>query len=66
MVDRLLPAGDVAALLGLTEKALRNRLYRNDGTVPTPLRLGDRTLRWAESDVAEFIDKRPRSVTRTR
>ena len=52
-VPTLLTTADMARLLGITPLAVLRRRYR--GTLPAPVRLGGRTLRWDADDVRAWI-----------
>lgn len=53
--DRLLKAGEVARLVGLTKNSIYQLGVR--GEIP-PVRLGAKVVRFREGDVAKFIDER--------
>lgn len=54
--DRLLSFREAAAILGLSEKGLRQRLVRGD--TPPITRLSERTLRISEHALYEWIRSR--------
>lgn len=54
--DRLLSFREAAAILGLSEKGLRQRIVRGD--TPPIIRLSERTLRISERDLYEWIRSR--------
>ena len=45
----------LAAHLGLSTRAVYNRVHRSDGTIPPPIRIG-RLLRWQPEQVEEWIN----------
>ncbi len=47
---------DLAAHLGLSTRAIYNRVHRGDDTIPPPVHIG-RLLRWQPEQVEEWIDK---------
>ena len=58
--DRLLTRAEVESITTLS----RSSLYRKmrSGTFPEPIRIGDRAVRWRESEILDFIDSRPRAT----
>lgn len=50
---RLLKMDDVCSLLQITRSAVEGRLRR--GTFPKPIRLGNRSLRWREDVITQWI-----------
>jgi len=53
---RLLQAGELAQLLGISLRQLRRLRARRE--LPAPLVLGDRTLRWRLTDVERWLAQR--------
>ncbi len=51
-LEPLLTAGELAAILGITERAVYDMRYRGEGVRPT--KIGSR-LRFARSDVASYL-----------
>jgi prophage regulatory protein len=60
---RLLDYGDLRDLYGI--KFSRRWIYQlvRDGRFPTPLRLGDQSLRWRSDEIEFWIENLPRAVT---
>jgi len=54
-LPKLLTISQAAVYLGLTDKALRNRIDRGSG--PKIIRLGPKTIRIKSSDLEAFIDE---------
>lgn len=55
MADSLIDINDLAGILKIPTKTIRNKL--SDGTWPlSPIRIG-KALRWPSSDVEEFLGK---------
>lgn len=50
----LIPAGDVAAMLGVSERTLWRLL--SAGKMPEPVRIG-RSTRWRSAEVREWIER---------
>ena len=59
----LLDVKDLCRLLGLTEKGLYNRRYR-DGALPPAIRLGSKSLRWRPEDVEAWLEENREEVGR--
>ena len=57
--DRLLTLADVKARLGIS----RTMIYRlmGQGRFPKPLKLGDRSNRWLESEIEDWLLSRERA-----
>jgi len=57
--DRLLRRGEVELRCGLA----RTSIYRmmRAGTFPEPIKVGPRSVRWAESEIEKWVAERPRS-----
>ena len=55
----LLDTKDLCRLLGLTEKGLYNRRYR-EGALPPAIRLGS-SLRWRQEDVDAWLNEQQES-----
>lgn len=55
--DRLLRVDEVTRITGLA----RSTIYKmmDSGTFPRPLRVGERAVRWRESDVVAWLESRP-------
>jgi predicted DNA-binding transcriptional regulator AlpA len=53
--DRLLNVRQVAAILGVSEKGLRQRIARGDA--PPLMRLSERTIRFSERHLHEWIGR---------
>ncbi len=53
-IDPLLDSEQLAALLGVTRKALYNS--RHAGQLPPPIKIGSR-LRWRQSDILAWLDE---------
>ena len=60
MTNQLLTRAEVEANLGLSCSAIY-RLMRC-GKFPTPIKIGPRAVRWKESEIAEFVESRPRAT----
>lgn len=58
--DRLLHLSEVKTRTGLS----RTTVYRKmrQGTFPEPLKIGDRAVRWPESEIDEWLATRPRAT----
>lgn len=55
MADSLIDINDLAGILKIPAKTIRNKL--SDGTWPlTPIRIG-KALRWPSSEVDEYLGK---------
>jgi len=50
----------VEALTGLTRSPIYRRIA--DGDFPAPVLLGKRAVGWRESEIAEWIESRPRAT----
>ena len=59
-MDRLLTRQDVEARTALSRSAIY-RLMRT-GQFPEPLQIGPRAVRWKASEIAAFVDSRPRAT----
>ena len=57
--DRLLKRQEVEARCGLA----RTSIYRmmRAGAFPKPLRVGARAVRWSETEIEQWLSKRPRA-----
>lgn len=60
MSDRLLTRAEVEAHVGLSCSAIY-RLMRQDA-FPVPIQIGPRAVRWKSSEIAAFIESRPRAT----
>ena len=58
-MDQLLTYHDVEARVNISRSAIY-RMMRA-GIFPLPLKLGSKTVRWHESEIAEWIATRPRA-----
>ena len=60
MTDRLLNRAEVQERCGIA----RTTIYRlmRTGQFPEPLQIGPRAVRWKESEIAEFVESRPRAT----
>jgi excisionase family DNA binding protein len=58
-MNDLLSPKEVAALLRITTKTLR--AHTQKGTIPQPVRLGPRTLRWSREVITAFMRGEVRS-----
>ena len=58
--DRLLHRAEVEELTGLSRSAIY-RLMRSH-QFPTPIKIGLRAVRWPQSEINEFIVRRPRAT----
>ncbi len=58
-LDRLLPRGAVEALTGLGRSAIYREMRA--GRFPNPLRVGVKSVRWRQSEIAAWIDALPRA-----
>ena len=58
--DRLLRLGEVRTCTALS----RSTIYRKirDGSFPEPLKIGDRAVRWRESEIEAWLAARPRAT----
>ncbi len=58
--DRLLRLGEVRTRTALG----RSTIYRKmrDGSFPEPLKIGDRAVRWRESEIEAWLKARPRAT----
>ena len=58
--DRLLRLGEVQIRTALG----RSTIYRKirDGSFPEPLKIGDRAVRWRESEIEAWLAARPRAT----
>lgn len=59
--DRLLRLEDVEARCGIS----RSTIYRlmREGDFPEPIKVGQRAVRWLESEITEWLDSRPRATS---
>ena len=57
--DKLLTRQEVQSRCRIS----RSTIYRlkKQGRFPTPIRVGDRAVRWKESEIDEYIGNRPRA-----
>lgn len=53
---RLLTTQDMADLFGITVNGVYHAV--TEGRLPRPIRIGERTMRWAERDVLEYLNSR--------
>ena len=61
-MEKLLTRPEVEAAIRLQRSALY-RLLRDPGSgFPQPLRIGPRAVRWKASEVAAWLDSRPRAT----
>lgn len=60
MHDRLMTRSEVEARTALS----RTSIYRKmrEGTFPTPLKIGERAVRWPESEIEAWLASRPRAT----
>ena len=58
--DRLLRLGEVRIRTALA----RSTIYRKmrNGSFPEPLKIGDRAVRWPESEIEAWLAARPRAT----
>ena len=58
--DRLIRIRDVEARTGLS----RSTIYRKkrDGSFPEAVKVGDRAVRWRESEIEAWVAARPRAT----
>lgn len=55
-LPRLLTVGEVAEMLGIAPKTLRNKLARRDGSAPTPIKSANGyNIRFSPVDVEAWI-----------
>ena len=59
-MDRLLTRHEVEHRVGIKRSALY-RMMRA-GAFPLPLKIGPRAVRWPESEIAAYIESRPRAT----
>lgn len=59
---KLMNVKDLAELLGMSPAALRMRRYRDPESVPPPIELGGRKLRWHPDDVEAWLKSRRPAV----
>lgn len=53
---RLLGRADIKRLLGISEATLRR--WREDGTLPQPIRFGRRLIRWDAQTIEQWLASR--------
>ena len=58
--DRLLTRAEVESITTLSRSSLYRKMRA--GSFPEPIRIGDRAVRWRESEIREFIASRPRAT----
>lgn len=64
MTPALLHVPQLAALLGLSEKAVRAHVHRRSPAIPAPVRIG-RRLAWRVVDVEKWLaGLKPQATTR--
>jgi prophage regulatory protein len=59
-LDRLLPMSKVIDLTSLSKATVYRKVA--EGTFPAPLRIGTSRVAWSESDIAQWIKTRTRTV----
>lgn len=59
-MDRLLTLAQVKDATGLGKSAIYAAMQRND--FPLPVKITAKASRWRESEIAAYIDSRPRHV----
>ena len=55
--EHLLRLDQVIHRVGLGRSTIYRRVY--EGTFPPPLKIGDRAIAWRQSEVEQWIKKRP-------
>lgn len=58
-MDRLLSRPEVEQAIGLKCSQIYNLMRK--GTFPEPIKVGERAVRWRESEIVAYIDSRPRA-----
>ena len=56
-MDRLLSRDEVEQAIGLKRSQLYTLMRK--GIFPEPIRIGERAVRWRESDLQAYVDSRP-------
>jgi len=60
VIDHLIPAREVAERLGLSVDTVRR--WSRSGRLPEGFRLSTGVLRWSETELAEWLDRRRESA----
>ena len=55
---KLLTRKEVAKMCGLSPNAVYYHLHK--GNLPQPIRIGEKSVRWVEEEIQEWIMSRPR------
>ena len=61
-MERLLKLGDIERMTGLSKMTIYR--LRSSGQFPPGIRVGDRAVRWLESELVEWLKTRPRTAAR--
>ena len=57
--DRLLRRDEVERWTGLSTSSIYRKI--SEGTFPQPIKVGDRAVRWYESEIRQWLSERPRA-----
>ena len=60
MIDRMLRIEEVVEMTGLSRATIYRKMGR--GQFPKPLKLGDRAVRWRQSEIEDWLDSLPRAA----
>ena len=60
-MENLLTRQEVELRTKLARSTIYRKMRETPPTFPLPLKIGDRAVRWRESEVRAFIDSRPRA-----
>ena len=62
MTDRLLTRQQVEEFCGLSRSTIYRMMRERPPTFPTPIKISARSVRWRESELAEWVASRPRAT----
>ena len=62
MDDRLLTRRQVEELFGLSRSTIYRMMRQEPPEFPPPIRIGQRAVRWKESELSEWVAARPRAT----
>ena len=60
MEEKLLRLGEVREIVGVAKSTIYAMMAHN--RFPRPLQIGPKSVRWRESEIAEWLESRPRST----